>query len=365
MQGLGQSAESMPSRRYPPPPSPERRKKEEEKEDWLLREVLGTDQEEQVLHGLQQNAAKLRRDGIYTDEKTGRNIIKRNTSFTPEAIQRMEELVIHRELGFAQKNALLKEKEQKKDAEVNARASALEKIIALQFAKCLPEEYSVYLSSRFGDVSGYDIVFVNRKTGKTEFVADVTLGKNDPGQPVSREKIKEVRQKIIDGTIVYDGHEYNGKTYVPAASVMTPLLLVSLPDRTLDGEDNLERMLNRMSWSMENPSKKDFTNATYLTRQLLKSMDENNLNFEHIHNSNLFDTEKIQKRTERLRRMLTPAERAKRLSAKDEVRIAIEQWPKNIKDLKRQLQAIKEKLTEKSDCDPDELQDTDFWNEGY
>ncbi len=315
-----------------------------------------------ILHGLGHNAANLeQRSGISTDKETGRYLIQESTYLTPEAKQSVEVFVDRKESEFARKNVSPEERDR------NARASVLEKVVDLVFAECLPE-YDIWISSRLSDFLGQDIYFKNRETGQVEFVVDVTLGKNDPVRPVNREKINEVRGKIINGVIAYDGYEYNDKkhsgkkdvAYIPIASLMTPLLVVSLPDKTQDGEDNLERILNRMSPSTEDPTKKEFLYATYMVQQMLKSMNEDNLNLRHIHEESQFNVDKIQKQARTLYSRLTSAEQFKWSSVAGEVDLAINEWPKRIENLEDRLWAIESKLGKLAGLSESDLDD--LWN---
>ena len=368
MQSMGQGIEQAPGGYQPIPPPVEK--------IWTDGEILELDQEEQMKDEIRYISASHKQIGMNINEKTGRNSIEENTCFTPIGIKQMEKYVIQREIEDDEEDAKLTEEEKKEKIEIDARASTLEVIAFVKFAKCLSETYRIYLSSRYGDRMGYDIVFKARKKGWVSFVVDTTLGKNDLNQPINPEKIKKVRKNIINGIMFVDDYTHNGNTYIPTASIMPPALIASLPDRTPNGKDNLNPLVNRTSLLTEQPSGKDFTDATYLTQQLLKSMgddkktapNENTLNLWHIHQQNLFNVDEIEERTEKLHQMLTPTEQEKWPSIKDKVRMTIEQWPKQITTLRENLWTVEDDLAKKADCDADELWDRGYatiWDRGY
>ena len=352
--------------RTPPPPL---KKGERErnvavnKEGWRRHERVHPDHEKLILDGLGHSAADLEQEGIYTDEETGRYRIQRSAYLTPQAKQDIEAFVARKEQEIAQKTVSAEEEER------DDWAVVLEKIVDLVFAKCLPE-YDIWISSRFSDFCGQDIYFKNRETGQVEFVVDVTLGKSDPVRPVNQEKVTEVRGKIINGVIAYDGYGYNDKkyggkkdkdeAYIPIASLMTPLLVVSLPAKTPDNKNNLERILNRMSLPTEGPTEKEFLYATYMTQQMLKSMNEANLNLRDIYEESRFNVNEIQDRARELYSRLTPAERAKWSSVKGEVGLAINEWPKRIESLEDLLWEIEAKLGELAGLSESDL--NALWN---
>ena len=76
------------------------------------------------------------------------------------------------------------------------RSLFLERVILVQLAKCLSDEFHFYLSTHFGDIKGgYDIVGIDRESNQTEFVIDVTLGKKHAYDPISPRKSKRRAQR--------------------------------------------------------------------------------------------------------------------------------------------------------------------------
>ena len=201
---------------------------------------------------------------------------------------------------------------------------------------------------------GYDIVGIDRDAGKTAFVIDVTLGKNNPDHPINEEKIEKVYQNNRNGVVVYDGYkEQNNDTYTPTYSVMTPLLSISLPDRNSKGEDNLMNIIDRMSQSFEDPSKQDFENTLYLVQRLMKSLDDISHIYDPNEKRNLFNISEIQRRAGGLYGMLSPEEKSQWKSVPEKVQSEIEEWRGRIEDLTDRFYEVEEVLAEKAGVDPE------------
>ena len=314
---------------------------QEEREQITLRR-------EKLLNARESNTNTLREVGIPLSPKTGRNLIKNYVGIFPtETIKKLLAYVKRRQGEFN-----LDETPEKR--EVKKRSDLAEEIIVAELAKCLSEEFYFYRSNLYGDIrGGYDIVAIDRETGRTEFVIDVTLGKNDPNNPINKEKDKKVYQNNRNGVMVYDGYEEQDENkYVPTYDIMTPLLSISLPDRTAKGEDNLVNIIDRMSPSFEEPSKKDFENALYLHLGLMKSLDNVKGVYDPDRGSNNFNILEIQKRAGNLYGMLSPEEKSHWKSVPEEVQLEIEEWKYRIEDLEDKFYEVKNTLAEKAGMDP-------------
>ena len=300
--------------------------------------------QEKILDARESNIAMLKEVGIPLSPKTGRNLIKNHLGIFPAE-------TIKKQLAYVKRSQKeFKETETPEEHTLKKRSDLAEEIITAELAKCLSEEFYFYRSNLFGDIrGGYDIVGIDREAGQAEFVIDVTLGKNDPRHPINEEKTEKVYQNNRSGVMVYDGYkEQENGLYTPTYDVMTPLLSISLPDRTSKGEDNLMNIIDRMSPSFEDPSEKDFQNALYLVQGLIKSL----LDIRSIYNPEkkrmLFDVPKIQKRAGSLYGMLSLQEKIRWKSVPEKVRYEIEEWGNRVEDMLDRFHEVEEVLTKKA-----------------
>lgn len=310
-----------------------------------------TKRREKILSAREHNTNTLAEVGIHLSPKTGRNLIKNSTGVYPTE-------VLKKQIAYVKKKQQeFRANETPKEHELKRRSDLAEEIITAQLTKCLRDEFYLYRSNLFGDIrGGYDIVGIDRETGETEFVIDVTLGKNDPRCPINREKIEKTYRANRNGVVVYDGyHEQEDNTYMPTYAMMVPLLSISLPDRTPKGEDNLINIIDRMSPSSEEPSKKEYENTLYLLLGLTKSLHSIKDIYDPDTHRNLFNIPEMQKRVGQLYGMLSPEEKSGWKSVSGEVHFEIERWRERVEDLEDRFYEIEKMLEKKANADSEIL----------
>lgn len=303
---------------------------------------------EKILDAREHNTNMLAKIGILLSPKTGRNLIKNHLDIFPQE-------TVKKQLAYVKKKQQeFRASETEKEHEVKRRSDLAEEIITAQLTKCLSGEFYMYRSNLYGDIrGGYDMVGIDRETGETEFVIDVTLGKNNPNHPINEEKIEKTYQNNRNGVMVYDGYyEQDNGMYAPTYDMMAPLLSISLPDRTSKGEDNLMNMIDRMSPSFEEPSKKDFENTLYLIQRLKKSLHNIKDIYNPNKNQNFFNMPAIQKRVGGLYGMLSPEEKSHWKSIPEEVHYEIEEWRQRIEGLEGKFYEAENTLAEKAGVNP-------------
>ena len=322
----------------------EYRTPEERKQDTLRREKL--------LDAREHNRSTLAKVGITLSPKTGRNLIKNHAGIYPtKTLKEQIEYVKKKQQEFRASNT-------PEEHEVKKRSNLAEEIITAQLTKGLSGEFYFYQSNLFGDIrGGYDIVGIDRKAGETEFIIDVTLGKNNPDHPINKQKMEKVYQNNRNGTIAYDAYyKQDNGIYAPTHGIMVPLLSISLPDRTPKGEDNLMNMIDRMSPSSEWLSKKDCENTLYLVQRLKKSLHNIKNIYNPDKNRNLFNISEIQKRVGGLYGMLSPEEKSHWKLISEEVWYEIKGWRQRVEQLESRFYEVENTLAEKAGIDPKVLE---------
>ena len=321
------------------------------KEEYRTQEELRKSalRQEKILGMREHNTSALKEIGITLSPKTGRNLIKNHAGiYSPETIKKQIAHVKKKQKEF-------KEDETTEQYRIKKRSELAEEIITAELTKCLSEEFYFYRSNLFGDIrGGYDIVGIDQETGQTEFVIDVTLGTNNPDNPINTDKVKKTHRNNRNGVMVYDGYkEQEDGMYTPAYDIMAPLLSISLPDKGLKGEDNLMNIIDRMSQSFEEPSKGDLQNTLYLIQRLIKSLINISSIDDPEKNHTLFNVQEIQKRAGSLYGMLSPKEKVHWKSVPEEVQFEIEEWKNRIEDLLDRFYEIEKKIAEKIGIDPE------------
>ena len=314
----------------------------EEEKGWISQCGLSYEQKNNILDALYYNAIELQKHGIEISTETGRNSIHNYTKIlTEKATKEIIEYVEKKEAQFAHNKT--------EDEEyLDLQASLAEKIIVVQLAKCLSEDFIVYLPDRYEDIRlKKDLAVIDKVTKQVVFYIDATLGRKNKNQSTDQEKIRAVRQANIKGVMGYNDYRHNGSIYVPTTHLMTPLLCVSIPERDEQNENNLQNIIDRMSPSTESLSKGDFENTLYLIRQLIESLGT----LKHIKENNLFDIREIQKRAGSLYRMLNPTEQSRWSSVRNEVQTAIDTWPERLAALEKRLLETEEILEKNSAID--------------